>query len=226
MLHPHQAFLDELAFAIRHFVPTLPKEIKDNAEAEFERMKSNPEVDEKTISDAFYEIGVLEYPYRRAYIELTHGKAEDEMNTLVLEHVEPNVREIIKPHLDSGVSLDELVASEMFLTQLTPEQQYQVEDGILVARSKLADQLKEHVTAESEAYKQLVEKWKGGAGKIQEAIVKLEALASEGDENQKREILDKAARYREGFLITERDPDLKEIEKEIEYWQDTFHPVE
>lgn len=226
MLHPHQAFLDELAFAIRHFVPTLPTEIKNEAEAELERMKSNPEVDEKTISDAFHEIGVREFPYRRAYIELTHGKAENEMNALVLEHVEPNVREIIKPHLDSGVSLDELVSSEMFLAQLTKEQQYQVEDGILVARSKLADQLKEHVTSQSETYNQLVEKWKAETQKIQEAITKLEAFASEGDENQRREILDKAVRYREGFLITERDPDLKEIEKEIEYWQDTFHPVE
>lgn len=226
MIHPHQAFLDELAFAIRHFVPTLPKEIKDEAEIELEKMKSNPEVDEKTISEAFHDIGVREYPYRRAYIELIHGKAEDEMNALVLEHVEPNVREIIKPHLDSGVSLDELIASEMFFTQLTPEQQYQIEDGILVARSKLADQLKEHVTAESEIYRQLIEKWKIETEKIREAIARLEALASDSDENQKREILNKAARYREGFLITERDPDLKEIEKEIEYWQETFHPVE
>ncbi|MBI4713780.1 hypothetical protein HY771_01160 [Candidatus Uhrbacteria bacterium] len=226
MSHPHQSLLDELAFAIKHFVPTLPKETKQEAQTILGRLQDDRNADEITIQQAFHDIGIKEYPYRRAYIELTHGMAEDEMNALVLEHVEPNVRAIIKPHLDSGVSLDELFDSKVFENKLTPEQRYQVEDGILVARSKLADDLKDRVSQESKKYAELVEKWKEQARQIEKAIMELEALASEGNEDQRREIQDKALGFREGFLISERDPELSEVKKEIEYWQETFHPTE
>jgi len=226
MSHQYQSLFDEFSYAIKHFVPTLPKEIKQEAQAVLERLQADASVDELTIRKSFHDVGVKEYPYRRAYIELTHGLAEDEMNAMVLEHVEPNVRAIIKPHLDSGVSLDELIQSDIFIEQLTPEQRYQVEDGIMVARSKLADSLKGHVSAESEEYARLVEKWKDQAVQIDKAVSDLKVLASEGNENQKREIQEKAAVYSEGFLITERDPELSAIKKEIEYWQEVIHPTE
>ncbi len=226
MSHQYQSLLDEFAFAIKHFVPTLPKEIKQEAQAVLARLQADPEADETTIRKSFHDVGVNEYPYRRAYIELTHGLAEDEMNAMVIEHVEPNVRAIIKPHLDSGVSLDELIQSDIFIEQLTPEQRYQVEDGIMVARSKLADSLKEHVSAESEEYARLVEKWKDQASQIDQAISELKLLANDGNENQKREIQEKAAVFSEGFLVTERDPELSAVKKEIEYWQETIHPTE
>ncbi|MBI2474893.1 hypothetical protein HYV69_00485 [Candidatus Uhrbacteria bacterium] len=226
MTHPFQSLLDEFAYAIKHFVPTLPKEIKQETQEVLKRLQADSNADESTIRKAFHDVGVKEYPYRRAYIELTHGLAEDEMNAMVLEHVEPNVRMVIKPHLDSGVSLDELIQSDIFIEQLTPEQRYQVEDGIMVARSKLADSLKEHVSAESEEYARLVGKWKDQSIKIDKAISDLKLLASEGNENQKREIQEKADAYSEGFLITERDPELSAIQKEIEYWQEVIHPTE
>ncbi|MBI5369790.1 hypothetical protein HZA85_01170 [Candidatus Uhrbacteria bacterium] len=226
MIHSFQLLLDEFAIAIRHFVPTLPKEIKAQATDVLEKLKADPEADEARIKRAFYEIGVLEYPYRRAYQELTSGKANERLKALVLEHVDETVRGVIKPYLDSGVGLEELVKSDLFESQLTPEQRYQVEDGILVASSKLADALKGEVSEDEASYERLVAKWKAQAGDIQKAVDELEALASQGDENQQAEIKGKVARYREGFLITEPDPDLGEVKKEIEYWQETFHPEE
>ena len=42
------------------------------------------------------------------------------------------------------------------------------------------------------------------------------------DPKWKDEILNKVERFREGFLVTEEDPELEMVEKEIEYWKDTF----
>jgi hypothetical protein len=222
MIHPLQSLLNEYAYAVRHFVPTLPKEIKQEGQTALDQLQNDLQADEAQIKNVFYEIGVKEYPYRKAFQELTQGKASSHLKAMVLEHVNENVRGMIKPYLDSGVGLEELVKSELFEKQLTAEQRYQVEDGILVASSKLAEMLEGQVSAEEASYGLLVEKWKKHAADIQKTLEELEALAAKGDENQRAEIKDRIARYREGFLITETDPELDEIKKEIEYWQGTF----
>lgn len=225
-MHPYEALLNEFAFAVRHFVPTLPESIKQEAEATLERLKADPSMTEEQIKQAFYEIGVQEYPHRHAYQELTQGAAREELKAMVLEHVDETVRGVIKPYLDSGVALDELVKSDLFESQLTPEERYQVEDGILLANRKMADKLKKQVSAQEQTYDALVEKWTAHAREIQKAIDALESLSPQGDENQRLEIANKAERYREGFLLTEPDPELEEVKKEIEYWQETFQPSE
>lgn len=214
--------LDEFQFAIKHFVPTLPQEVKGQAQQVLDELTGNAAADEAAIKQAFYDIGVQEYPHRRAYEELTRTSARERMNAMVIEHVDETVRGVIKPHLDAGVSLDELVGSEIFESQLDAKQRYQVEDGILVASDKLAEALKAEVGDQADRYNALVAKWTQEAGKIQDAINELEMLAQGGDENQQAEIKSKVARLREGFLITERDPELEEVKKEIEYWKDTF----
>ena len=57
---------------------------------------------------------------------------------------------------------------------------------------------------------------------VEAKIAELKALAPKGDDSQKQEILNRVQYYREGFLLTEPDPDLDEIEKEIAYWTETF----
>ena len=214
--------LDEFTFAIKHFVPTLPPEVKVQAQQILDELTGNEAADEAAIKQAFYEIGVQEYPHRRAYEELTRTSARERMNAMVLEHVDETVRGVIKPHLDANVSLGELVGSEIFESQLDPKQRYQVEDGILVASDKLAEMLKAEVGGQADQYQMLVAKWTDEAQKIQDAINELEKLAQGGDENQQAEIKSKVERFKEGFLITERDPELEEVKKEIEYWKDTF----
>lgn len=222
MPHPHASMLDEFQYAIRHFVPTLPEEIKNKAKKIHDELYANESLDESAIKDVFYEIGVLEYPYRKAYEELTRSTAKELMKKMVLDHVDEIVRGVIKPHLDAGVSLEELVASDIFESSLDPKQRYQVEDGIFVAKDKLTEKLKTHVGTQADVYEKLVLKWKDNAREIQDAINELEKLIEGADENQKAEIKNKVAGYREGFLITEPDPELETVKKEIEYWKDTF----
>ncbi len=222
MPHPHESALAEFQFAIRHFVPTLPKEIKEEAQQLHDSLLADEGSDEAMLRDAFHKIGVKEYPYRKAYEELTHSSAEAQMKTMVLEHVDETVRAVIKPHLDADVSLDELFSSEIFESQLDAKQRYQVEDGILVSANKLAEKLKTEVGGQADTYHKLVEKWQAHAREIEKAIADLVMLAQGGEENQQAEIKDKAARFREGFLVTEIDPQLEEVKKEIEYWRETF----
>ncbi len=222
MPHPHKSMLDEFQFAINHFVPTLPQEIKQEAQATHDKLAADETVDEDALKKAFYTIGRKEFAHRHAYEELTHTSAEALMKQMVIDHVDETVRVVVKPHLDAGVSLEELVASEIFESQLDPKQRYQVEDGILVAKSKLADKLKAHVGVQSADYDALVSKWEARAQEVEKAIGELEVLAQGGEENQQAEIKGRVARFREGFLVTEPDPQLEEIKKEIEYWRETF----
>ena len=141
---------------------------------------------------------------------------------MFLDNVDETVRAVIKPHLDVGVSLEELVSSDLFTEQLDPKQRYQVEDGILVAKDKLAESLKKQVGDQAQTYNEFVQKWKKYAQDMVKAIDELERFAQGGDENQQAEIIGKATRFREGFLVTEPDPELEIIKKEIEYWQDLF----
>jgi cytochrome c556 len=214
--------LDEFSVAIKQFVPTIPEELKTLAESRLAEMTENTAMDEKAIQKVFYEIGVQEYPHRRAYNELTHSSAEQKMKDMVTEHVDEDVRNIIKPHLDSGVSLEALTASDIFENELSAEQRYQVTDGILVAKKKLAEVLKEEAGADADAYKKLLDKWTKQAEEIEAAIQKLEQFVEGGTEDQQSEIKSKAARFREGFLVTEQDPEMEHVQKEIEYWTDTF----
>ncbi|MDG1950380.1 MAG: hypothetical protein P8J32_06240 [bacterium] len=222
MSHPHQSMLEELSIAIKQFVPTIPGELKTLAESRLAEMTENTAMDEKAIQKVFYEIGVQEYPHRRAYTELTHSSAEQKMKDMVTEHVDDDVRAIIKTHLDAGVSLEALIASDIFENELDAKQRYQVTDGILVATQKLAEVLKEEAGSDADAYKKLVDKWTKQAEGIEAAIQKLEQLSEGGTEEQQSEIKSKAARFREGFLVTEHDPELEHVQKEIEYWTDTF----
>jgi hypothetical protein len=222
MQHPHQSMLDEFDHAIKHFVPTLPEEVTKEAEAKLAELTANQEADEFSIKRAFHDLGVQEYPHRKAYKELTDSSASVQMKAMVIEHVDETVRAVIQPHLDAGVSLEELVDSDIFQSSLDGKQRYQVEDGIMVAQSKLADGLKSEVSEHALEYKTLLEKWTKHAQEIENAIARLETLANGGDQTQSAEIKAKAQRYKEGFLVTEQDPDLGEIKKEIAYWTETF----
>jgi hypothetical protein len=222
MSHPQKFFLDEFQYAIHHFVPTLPDEIKAEAQKIHDELEADKTADEGMIRRAFHDVGVKEYPYRHAYDELVHTKEEGKLNQLVLEHVEPNVRAIIEPHLTSGVHIDELLKSDLLEENLTPEQVYQVVDGVAVAKSKLGEAIKTHVSSDMDAYDALLKKWQNHANLIETKIAELSELAKDGDEGQAAEIKEKVQHYKEGFLVTEPDPDLKEIEEEIVYWKEAL----
>lgn len=74
------------------------------------------------------------------------------------------------------------------------------------------------VNANSLEYQTALQSWQKHEQEIMNKINELEALKDQSAE-WAAAIADKARVYREGFLVTERDPKLEEVEKEIEYWQ-------
>lgn len=225
MTHPHKALLGEFKYALDHLVPTVPAEVVEEGRRMHQELADNPEASEDQIHDALVKIGKAEFAYRNAYNDMVGKASEAKRVDLVLDHLEPAVKEKVKHLLDSGVALDELVKSGMFETDFTAEERYQVEDGILHAIDHIKEELPKEIEARKAEYDTLVAEWKAKQAKMEEKIEELRALSNK-DAKWKDEILDKVKTLEEGWAVTERDPDLLTIEKEIEYWQGTMEGVE
>ncbi len=221
MTHPNQAILDEFQFAINHLVATVPADAKARAQKMHDDLLANPEATELDVEAAMYATGREEYPHRHAFKEMTSGSTEARRVEIVLEHVEPNVAAVVKKFTESGVGMEEFVHSDLFETELTPEERHQIEDALLDADIHIKEELGQTVVADAAKYASLVKKWEAHRDVIEARIAELASLANT-DEKWKSEINDKAREFRDGFLVTEPDVELEVVEKEIEYWKGTL----
>lgn len=217
-MHPHLALLNEFRYAIDHMVSTVPASVKEDAEQVYAALVANSSATEPEILEACERIGRAEYPHRKAFHQLMGNLEASTRIQLVLDHVDETVRAFLKEHLDAGVPLDTLTSSAVFETSLTPEQKYQVEDALLDAADHVKDELAKKADPNSAAYKKALSSWEDHAQVVQAKIDELRELANK-DPKWKAEILDRADRFAQGFLVTEKDPELEEVEKEIEYWK-------
>jgi hypothetical protein len=219
--HPFASLLGEYKIALSHLVPTVPKGVKVDAEKMLEALQRNSDATEDDIRAALVKTGMAEYPHRRAFRELHGARETNRRLEMVLEHVDENVRAKLKKHLDAGVPLEELVKSHLFETEFTPEERHQIEDGILDADDHVKEEMEKAADASAPEYQKLLKKWHSQLEKIVKKIDELEALKNK-DPKWKEEIEARVARFREGLSVTEPDPELVDIEKEIEYWKGTF----
>lgn len=218
MKHPHQALLDEFKIAIEHFVPSIPKELKDEALALHEKLSNDENSEEKEILEQMFAIGMKEYPHRKAFHALMDENIADATIEHVLDHIDESVRAKMEPHLKDGATLAQFVSSEMFETQFSAEERYQVEHGIMDAKDHVGEEMEKSDIASSERYQKLVKKHEEEAGKIMEAISALEPMRDQ-DEKWKEEIEGRIQTLKGGFLVTEPDTTLEAAENEIEYWR-------
>ncbi len=221
MNHPNQAILDEFQFAVNHMAPTVPADVKARAQASHDALLVNPATTEREVEAAMYATGREEYPHRHAFKEMTSGNTEARRVEIVLEHVEPNVAAVVKKFTESGVGMEEFVHSDLFETELTPEDRHQIEDALLDADIHIREELGQTVVADAAKYAALVKKWEAHRDAIESKIADLALLANR-DEKWKEEIADKVKGFRDGFLVTEPDVELEVVDKEIEYWKGTL----
>ncbi len=221
MKHPHQALLDEFKYAIEHMVATVPVGVKKQAEELLLELSGNAEATEEQIHDALVAIGKREFPYRRAYQDMMEKPSEEKRMQLVLEHLEEDVKAKVEVVMKDGVTLEALTKSSMFETDFTSEERYQIEDGILHAADHIKDEMPEVIASNKVKYDALVDSWKEKQKLMEQKIEELRALSGK-DEKWRAEILDKVHVFEEGWSVVERDPELLEIEKEIEYWLGTM----
>jgi hypothetical protein len=218
MAHPFNAELEEYQYAINHLSPTVPEAVKEEAQKMHDKLAADEAVSEDKVQEAMFKTGMNEYPHRHAFREMTENMRQERLQEMVLDHLEDDVREKVEPHLESGKTLKEFIKSSTFELELEPEQRFQVEHGLLDAQDHLRDELLKAVKEKQNEYDAKVEKWQERAENILEKIDALEEL-KDVDPNWASEIENKVELFRAGFLVTERDPKLETVEKEIEYWE-------
>ncbi len=221
MSHPFDSHLKEYQFAIDHLAPTVPTAIKEQAQKMHNALLANLSATDEEIDSALFQTGIAEYPHRHAFKEMTSGDVEARRVEIVFEHVEPEVAEKVKKFIESQVTINELVKSQLFETDFTPEERHQIEDALLDADIHIKEEFGKEVVADAKTYDVLVKKWEGTRDAIVTKIAELDALKSR-DEKWREEIEGKVSRLREGFLVTEPDVTQDEVEHEIEYWKGTF----
>ncbi|MBU0531338.1 hypothetical protein KJ910_02495 [Patescibacteria group bacterium] len=214
-----QAMLDQFKVAINNLPPTLP-EVKEEADGLLAELISKDNLAEKDVHDAMVRIGKKVYPHRRALDELLEEVGEGLSRQIVLDHVEENVKQKLESMLEGG-TVEEIVKSDLFETEFTPEERYQIEDAILHAKDEIMDEVPDLVKEHQAEYDQLVKKWSAHQAQIESKIKELAELAQK-DASWRAEIDDKVSVFEEGWSVVERDPRLVDVEKEIEYWRGTL----
>lgn len=221
MSHPHEFLLKEYQVAIDHLAPTVPESVKAEAQRMHDDLLANPEATEDEIRGALYQTGAAEYPHRHAFREMTEGGIEARRVEITLDHVEPGVAEKVKKLTDSGVTMSELTRSQLFETEFAPEERHQVEDALLDADIHIREEFGKEAVSDEKRYAALVKKWEERRDAILAKIDALDAMKSK-DAKWHDEIMEKVRRFRDGFSVTEPDPELEDVEKEIEYWEGTM----
>ncbi|MCH8049170.1 hypothetical protein IH979_00465 [Patescibacteria group bacterium] len=225
MPHPHQAYLDEFKFAIDKLVPLTPKEVANEAKKLHQELSANEDAIEKQIHQALTLIGLKEFPYRKAYLELCAGDEEQRLKEAVYERLDEKVKKRVEEIVKHGVLIDDFVKSRLFEEQFSSDERYQVEQAILLADEVLDKQCDERAHERQQQFEGLVTKWTQEAERLQGMIDRLRQMASE-DQKWTGEINSIADKLEEGWSIVERDPTEEGIKKEIEYWNTVLHEEE
>jgi len=218
MSHPHEYLLKEYQVAIKHLAPTVPTEVKDEAQKMYDQFLADPNVSEEQIHEALVRTGRAEYPHRHAFKDLTNVVRLEKVKQSVLEHVDEPTRKKLEEILASGANIEEVSHSSFFEDNFTSEEKNQIECGLTDAEEHVKEEISEMGETEKKAYDVLVKKYTKQAEEIQKQIDILRAMASQ-DEKWQAEILDKVKVFEEGWSVTEPDTNLDTVEKEIEYWQ-------
>ena len=218
MSHPHKFLLDEFQVAIDHFVPTISEETVKEAQALHDKFVANEAVDRKEIAEGMIVIGKKTFAFRNAFHDFASGQIEQLLHGKVMEALDPmlqkKIGELLKP--DQQITL--LVKDTLFEKRFSAGERRAIEEKLLDTKKQLLEEVFSEVVAGSEGYDNMLKHWQGHQLKIELAIDQLEVLAQTAGQWQD-EIEQKVVEFREGFLVTERDPELEEIVQAIDYWK-------
>jgi len=220
-MHPHEYLLKDYQYAIKHLPPTVPAEIKAEAQKMHDAFLADPNASEERILEAMAKTGKAEYPYRHAFFELTSSTRIERLKEEVLAHVDEKTKKKLEGLLASGADVVEITRSKMFEDDFTAEERFQIECGLVDADEHLKDELEDLSEKDQGKFDKLVKKYSDQKEAIEKQLEILRAMASH-DPKWQAEILDKVKTFEEGWLITMPDPKLETIKKEIEYWKGVF----
>lgn len=220
MSHPHQYLLLELDIAIKKLPPTL-SDLQEAARKKLVSFEQDETVSEEDVLTYLAEIGRKEYPHRHALLELHEMFGKNVELELILEHLDTDVVAKIKPMIEQGVLIESLMKSDWFEKELTPQQRYQVEDGVLLARYKMEQEDKGLVALHDEEFHRLLEKWEAEAQTIESGINELAELATK-DARYADEINTEVRTLRTGWSVVEQDPERSDVMARVAHWKAVF----
>jgi hypothetical protein len=217
--HPHKYALDIFKLSLDRIPVTVPSEIIDQAHRDFEMIAENLQASGEAIEDANMKLGRAIWPYLKAYDELYAKFGKEKENEVFLEVLRPDVKEHYEKWNRSGGLIFDIRRGEEFENAFAPEEKFALEEAYLDAGEAARSYVDELVRGEKAAeYQKALEVWKERQAEMLERIAMLRAMANDS-EKWSGEILGKVRLFELGWAVTERDPELYEIEKEIENWR-------
>jgi len=219
---PHDAFLMELEFGIKHLPPTIPEEEQRRIQARFEELKSlKDQLTEEAIRDAMIEIGKIEWPYRLAYKDMVMMCCSHTQHDLFLKALGTATRKKVMDAGGNDITVPELVHSSLFEEKFTPEEKYEVQESALAARLQMHDYMEDQIKNRPNDYAKALEKARAQQKQIEEAIEQLQQLAKV-DLHWQPEIEGKIEQFCMGWSIAEPDVSVEDVLHEVEYWKGTL----
>ncbi len=218
MSHPHQYLLEEFQIAIRLFEPTIPLEIKKEAQQLHDQYIADLSVSREVIKQGMYEIGVKTFVDRNAYHALIDEVAGQKRDELVFQKLPADLAGRVKSLIGQGHTLDDLLHGKELEEKLSAEDRVALEGVILDAKTQVPELMRSIVEEQKDRYADLWAKWEEQKKEILRALEQLEGLKNQ---NKKwgAEISAQIDQFKEGFLVTEPDPKLYDVKQAVEYWK-------
>jgi len=218
MQHSHHYLLEEFQVAIRSFEPVIPSEVKEEAQGLHDQYLANPTVSREEIKRGMYEIGLKTYADRNAYHILIDEVAGRKRDELVFQKLPVDLANRVKALIGQGHTLDDLLHSKALEEDFSAEDRLILEGVVLDAKDQVPELVRSIVEEEKDRYHVLQNIWEGQKQAILEALEQLEILKGQSKE-WGAEIAGQIDQFKEGFLVTEPDPKLSDVEQAVTYWK-------
>jgi len=217
--HPHKYALDIFKLSIDRVPVTVPKDIADQAHKDYESMCENLQVSGEAIEDMNMKLGRSIWPHLKAYDEAFEKFGKEREHELFLESLRLDVKEHFVQWNTAGGMIFDIRRGKEFEAAFAPEEKFAIEEAYLDANEGARSFVDELVLGDKKSeYETALDIWKGRQEEILERITDLRTLANQSDK-WSGEILGKVREFELGWAVTEKDPEIYEIEKEIENWR-------
>lgn len=217
--HPHKYTLDLLKIVIDRLPVTAPDTIREAAHTALDKYSADPKIEAADIEAKIAEIGKQTWGPRKSYDELFQKYGLERQEELFRAELRPDVREKYLKWIKEGHRFHDVRRTADFEQAFTSDERFAMEEALLSAEESARGEVDELILGEKKSeYEERLKIWQEKQQVLDEKLQLLRAMAHESPK-WSAEILDKVRLLEEGWSVVERDTDIYEVDKEIEYWR-------
>ncbi len=229
--HPYAFSLDLMRQAIDRLPPGFPAKKAKEFAGKLQDLSKRPDAPYAEIQSAIAALGKQSWPYRKAFEELyeRYGRSSEESN--LLTRLDLGLRDKYARflndggklnHIESAKSGTEIWSVSQFERFFTPEEKFGITQALIGAREGAREEIETLVEGQRRAeYEALITKFERRRGVMEDKLHELRSLADVSPK-WRDEILNQVSTFEEGWSVVERQLDLAELDKLIEYWRGTL----